>query len=152
MFVFGWVFLVVVQCFIWGGGWEGVGCLGCFVICLGGFLGFFCLVVCFFFPLCFWGFFFLYFKREIAREKGNLGKLFKCCLVNGTLSPLSAVLAGILMCSHKSSTDWQLYFQPISLHVSFSLEGIAKVLLITAVKLVISVLSATVLLLNSVCV
>lgn len=49
--------------------------------------------------------FFYYFKREMARERGNLSKLFKCCLKNGPLCPLSAVLAGIPMCSHKSSTD-----------------------------------------------
>lgn len=52
------------------------------------------------------------FKREMARERGNLSKLFECCLENGPLCPLSAVLAGILMCSHKSSTDWQLCLQP----------------------------------------
>lgn len=57
----------------------------------------------------FWGFFvwlvFYYFKREMARERENLSKLFKCCLENGTLCPLSAVLAGICMCSHKACTD-----------------------------------------------
>lgn len=94
-------------------------------------------------------FVFYYFKRWMARERGNLSKLFKCCLENGTLCPLSAVLA---MCSHKSSIDWQLYFQPIVLVVSFALASIGKVLLITAVKLVISILSFTALLLNSVCV
>lgn len=58
-----------------------------------------------FFAWVCWGFFLLYFKRGMARDKGNLSKLFKCCLVNDTLSPLSAVLAGIHMCSHKSSPD-----------------------------------------------
>lgn len=38
----------------------------------------------------------------MSREKGNLSKLFKCCLVSGTLSPLSAFLAGI----HMYSLHW----------------------------------------------
>lgn len=89
-------------CGVWfGGGWESVGLGGVLLFVLG---------VCFlglvFFLFGFVGVFtFFYFKREVAREKGNLSKLFMCCLENGILSPLSAVLAGIHMCSHKSSTD-----------------------------------------------
>lgn len=97
--------------------------------------------------VCFW-----YFRRGMARERGNLSKLLMCCLENGTLCPLSAVLAGIHVCSLKSYTDWQLYFQPHRLDVSFARAGLGKVLLIAAAKLVIPILSFSVLLLNSVCV
>lgn len=98
--MFCWVFLVVVWCLVWRGlgeCWFGGG----FVVCFGGLFSW---VGIFLFG--FVGVFsFFYFKREVAREKGNLSKLFMCCLENGILSPLSAVLAGIHMCSHKSSTD-----------------------------------------------